>query len=77
MAQKDGIAVILGKIATFIFAETAGPALNNIGTAIGERLARLVDPEGAQQKVMAMQIAAVQSGLAEVLDPEEDASDDE
>lgn len=50
-------------VAMFVFGETVGPAFNKVGEAIGHRLARKIDPEGAELEKMAVYAHAAQAGL--------------
>lgn len=60
-----------GLIAKFVFAETVGPSLNEVGKAIGTRLARKVDPEGAELEKLSVMAMAAQAGLLETEAPPE------
>ncbi len=57
--------MILKTLAMFVFGETVAPTLNKIGEAVGERLARKLDPEGAELTRMAVYAQAAQAGLFE------------
>lgn len=63
--------MILKAIAMFVFGETVAPTLNKIGEAVGQRIARKLDPEGAELEKMAVYAQAAQAGLFEEEEPEE------
>ncbi len=57
-------------VGMFLFGETVGPLLNEIGRAIGNRAARKIDPEGAELERLAVLSQAIQSGLIGTDEPE-------
>ncbi len=61
----------LTKAALFALKEAAGPALRNVGQAIGERLGRVIDPKGADAR------ARANAGSGDVEAPEEEEEEDD